>query len=394
MLLTNRFTHDARVAREARTLAEMGHDVVVHCLAGDGLPAEETRDGFRVRRHAEPAWIGRRGPLRLVPLVRWYGRYDFLARAAEGDVPNVVHGHDLETLLPASELAGRLGVPHVHDDHELGLEKLGQGIGDWVRGPKRVALELATEFLRRRGRRLESELIPLVGGLVTASPLYARVLHARYGVEPVVLLNTPERSDPAPTPLLRERAGLPPGAHVVLYQGTVTPAGGAEEAVLSTRNYPRGWHLVFLGTTWMRPRLEALARAHELTSRVHFLDPVPPAELPAWTRAATVGLCPIRAVNRGQSLSLANKIFEYLHAGLPVIASDVPGQGALVRELDAGELIPDVSADEIAVAVGRVAAVPERERIEWGERLRRVAHRSYCWEIESEKLRALYRRIV
>jgi glycosyltransferase involved in cell wall biosynthesis len=393
MLRTNRFTHDARVAREARTLAEAGHDVTVHCLAGKGLATRETDRGITIVRHTEPGWLSWTGPARLVPLLRWYGRYEFLARAAEGDRPDVVHGHDLETLLPSHRLATRLGVPHVHHDHEICWDKLGQGVADWVTGAKRVTMDAITAQLRRRGDTLERRIVPSLAGYLTASPLYADRLEERLGRRPVVLLNTPPRTDPKPEPRLRADARLPPDARVVLYQGGITPSGGAEQAIDAAVDLPEGWYLVFLGATWMRPRLEERVRERDVSERVRFLDPVPPDALPAWTRAADVGLSPIRATNPGQARSLANKLFEYLQAGLPMVVSDLPGQGAFVRDLKAGEVLPEVTPQAIANAVGRLARFPEGDLAAWGARLRKIAHERYCWEIEREKLLALYRTI-
>jgi len=394
MLLTNRYTHDARVGREARTLADLGHEVTIHCLLGDGLPEGEEHDGVWVVRHRQPEWIEATGAARLLPLARYYSRYEFLARAAERGGPDIVHGHDLETLLPAARLARRLGIPHIHDDHELCLEKLGQGVADWVTGGKRAAMDAVTAHLRRKGARLERRLIPCAAALITASPLYARELHERYGVEPVVLLNTPERTDPVPTPMLRSRAGLEDDARVVLYQGTITPSGGAEEAIDAAADFPDGWYLVFLGVTWMRSRLEARAKERGAAAKVRFLDAVPPSELPAWTRAADVGLAPIRPTNKGQALSLANKLFEYLQAELPMVVSDIPAQAELVRELDAGEILPEITPRAIAAAVARIAALPDEERRKWGARLRAVAHEKYCWEMQSPKLVAVYDRVL
>ena len=107
-------------AMAVHTESEAGHEVRVFCLAGDGLPAEGERDGYTFRRVEPPAWISWTGPRRIVPLLRWFSRFEFLARAAEAWRPDVVHGHDLEMLGPAGRLAERLGVPLVVDDHEAG----------------------------------------------------------------------------------------------------------------------------------------------------------------------------------------------------------------------------------------------------------------------------------
>jgi glycosyltransferase involved in cell wall biosynthesis len=393
MLLGNPLTHDARVQREAATLAAAGHEVTVFATDGAGLPAAEDREGYRVRRVARPEWIGWTGLRRAAPLALWYERYAFLARAVEDARPDVIHGHDLEMLLPAGALAARLAVPHVHDDHEVGLEKLPQLTPEWLAGPKRRATDLATRYLVYRGRIVERRWIPRAAAVITVSEMCGRILRDRYAVDPVILRNLPVRSDLPADPRLRERAGLPASIRVALYQGSITAACAPEACIAAAARFPPGWALIFLGTTWMRPRLEAQVRAAGLENRVRFLDPVPPAELPGFTRAADLGLTPQRILNEAERCGLANKLFEYLHAGLLVITTEGTAQANLVREADAGIVVGEPTASALADAVYALAALPEEERRRRGERLRDLARQRLCWEVEANKLTALYERV-
>jgi glycosyltransferase involved in cell wall biosynthesis len=300
----------------------------------------------------------------------------------------------LELLHSAGRLAAHLGVPLVYDDHELGLEKLGQGSETLLSGLRKRIDGVVTGELRRRGSTVESRWIPRAVAVFAGSPLYAGVLEERYRRKVTPLLNVPWRSALPPDPRLRSEAQLPPAAKVALYQGTITPGGGGQQCIHAARSFPPGWYLVFLGVTWMRDRLGALAKEAGVEDRVRFLKAVPPIELPGWTRAADIGLAPIRAVNLGQEYSLANKVFEYLHAGLPIVSSDIRGQAALVRELDAGVVLAEVTPESIASAVNLLARIPDSERRATSERLRSVAETRYCWEIESEKLVTEYQRSV
>jgi glycosyltransferase involved in cell wall biosynthesis len=384
MLLGNPFTHDARVEREARTLARLGHGVTVWCPAGEGLPAEESRDGVAVRRVPVPGWISWTGPRRVVPLLRWFSRYDFLARAAEPSRPAVVHGHDLEMLLPAASLAARLGVPFVHDDHEVGLEKLRVQTPATVRGTKRRVLDALTERLVARGEALQRSLLPEAAAVITVSDGCAAML-APYGVRPVVLRNLPAWSDLPADPRLRERAGLPSAARVALCQGTMTEATAADACVSAARHLPEGWAVVFLGATWMRPILEGQARREGVADRVRFLDRVPPAELPGFTRAADVGLTPVRVLNDSERRGLSNKLFEYLHAGIPCVTTAGTAQAEFVRENRAGEVVEGLEPRDIAAAVVRLGAVRD-----WSDRLRGLARGKYSWEVEEGRLAEVY----
>lgn len=392
MLLANPFTHDARVEREARTLVGLGHEVTVFCSAALGLPAEETRTGIRIVRCRRPAWLDWTGPLRLVPLLRYYTRYEFLARSAEAWKPDVVHGHDLEMLLPAGRLARRLGVPHVHDDHEVGVAKLPAQTPTWLRGPKRWAQDLLTMRLISRAESLQRLWFPRAAAVITVSEGCAESL-APYGAKPLVLRNVPEWRELPPDPRLRERAGLPPATRIALSQGTMTEATAPDICVSAARFLPAGWAVVFLGATWMRPLLEEQARREGVTDRVRFLDSVAHEELPGFTRAADVGLTPLRVRNAAEHYGLANKLFEYLQAGLPIVTTDGCAQGTLVRELDAGVALKNLEPMAMAEAIVALGNISEEERKRRSDRLRVLARERFCWEVESRALAEVYARV-
>ncbi|MCK6481668.1 MAG: glycosyltransferase [Planctomycetes bacterium] len=380
--------------RTAGSLAAAGHEVAAFLLPREGEPAEARRGGYAIRRVPLPDWAGWTGLRRAVVLERWFERTEPLAAAAAAWRPEAIHAVDLDTLLPGARAARRLGVPLVYEDRELCLEKLGQGTPEWIGGAKRWVLDRFTRRLEARGLALEREWIPRAAGFLTASPLYADALEERHGRRPAILLNAPRRSDLPADPGLRRAAGLGEGERIALYQGSITPSGGAQECIAAAREFPPGWTLVFLGVSWMRERLEAEARARGAEGRVRLLPPVAPDVLPGWTRAADLGLAPLRPVNRGQAFSLANKVFEYLHAGLPIVASDVAGQGPFLRALEAGILIPEVTPATVAAAVREAAAWPEAERRARGERLRAEARARWCWEVEEGKLLEVYRRVI
>jgi len=174
----------------------------------------------------------------------------------------------------------------------------------------------------------------------------------------------------------------------------MTAATAPEACVAAARHLPPGWAVVFLGTTWLRARLEALAREEGVADRVRFLDPVPPGELPGYTRAADVGLTPVRILNEAERGGLSNKLFEYLHAGLPVVTTEGTAQAEVVREEDAGVAVPAENAPgAIAAAVRALGEIPEAGRRARAERLRAAARERWCWEVEAPVLRDLYARI-
>ncbi len=171
----------------------------------------------------------------------------------------------------------------------------------------------------------------------------------------------------------------------------MTEATAPDLCISAARFLPADWAVVFLGVTWMRPQLEEQARREGVEDRVRFLDPVPPSELIGFTRAATVGLTPIRVSNRSERFALSNKLFEYMQAGLPIVTSEGTAQAEIVRELDAGAIIPwENSPESLAAATLALDQVPAEVARLRAARLRNLARERFCWEVESKVLLDVY----
>src|SRR5690606_12587088 len=121
--------------------------------------------------------------------------------------------------------------------------------------------------------------------------------------------------------------------------------------------------------------LRVHARERGVADRVHFLDPVPPADVVAELASADVGVLPLRHFG-SHEVALANKLFEYLHAGLPMVVSDCAAQEQFVRRFGLGEVHPAEDSGALAAAVrsvlvdlpvwrAAVEASPARERFTW-----------------------------
>lgn len=189
---------------------------------------------------------------------------------------------------------------------------------------------------------------------------------------------------------LRPLAGLDAGARVVLYQGGYAPGRGLEVLIQAAPSLPDGAHLVLLGDGRYRAELEQLVEAYDIGDRVHFVEAVPPAELLSVTASATVGVVPYQPVSMNNRLALPNKIFEYVAAGLPVVASDVPEMRRIVQESGAGALYDPYSPASLSEAMNRVLDESHYEAF----RTQATAYgETNCWENEQRVLIEAYRRI-
>src|SRR5699024_2428979 len=241
--------------------------------------------------------------------------------------------------------ARRLGVPHLHDCHELYLEST------TLRPYERTVLwPIEKAYLRR------ADTVVIVNRTIRDE--YER----RYGVRGTVLRNAapavPEDLRAAPMDI-RTLAGIGRDAKVVLYQGGLVPGRGLDVCVRAAAHFEDGVHLVFIGKGKSHDELTALADEAGVTDRVHFLPAVEPGELPAYTVAADVGLIPYQPVSRNNEYALPNKAFEYTGAGIPFVASDLAELRRIAETAGCGEVYDPYDPRQLAAAV-RTVLDPER----------------------------------
>ncbi|HEX7071121.1 MAG TPA: glycosyltransferase family 4 protein, partial [Rhodothermales bacterium] len=173
-------------------------------------------------------------------------------------------------------------------------------------------------------------------------------LASRYGIsKPLVLPNVSATRRATPSGRLRSRASLPEGIPLVLYQGYLKPGRGCAPLLAAARRVDE-CAVVFLGEGALKKELQRSVADYGLEARVRFVDMAQPDELLALTADADVGVCLIEPLTESLRLSLPNKLFEYLAAGVPVLASPLPEIERIVRGYDVG-LTAD-PGDPVAVA--------------------------------------------
>ncbi len=410
ILLGNTGEHNSRVMRMAATLVGAGCEVVIVARSGPGLPDLEERGGARIVRLAPP-----RGP-RWLPAPRLPGaaprgaaartariltegpgriaqgiRYLLLARSWADTIARVVPAADawqadgLVMLPVALRLRSRRGGRVIYDSLEIHVES-----GRFARLPG--------PWKRLLGRR-EAGWARSANAVVTVSPQYADVIGPRLGVDPAIVMNCPPRPDGAsgepdasPPHRFHDLLGLPADARVVLYHGYVFPHRGIEVLFDAIGLVPDA-HLVVMG---FGPEFDgycARATAHPSAGRIHVIPGVAPEELLSWVASADVAAMPIEGSTLNHRLTTPNKLFEAMSAGVPVVASDLPGMAAILAETGAGVTCDPTRPDDVARAIRSILDLPDAERRAMGERGRAAARDRYNWERQAQEYLGVYRRL-
>jgi glycosyltransferase involved in cell wall biosynthesis len=375
MLVRNPYTHDSRVEKEARTLVRAGHRVTIVADADAGLPARESRDGAEIHR------VARRGPP--IPGVRFVMHEWRLARRLAALRPTVLHAHDTNALVPVALAARRLRIGYVYDAHDL-----------WLGRPRRGRGRLYFHLSQLYHRLVERVLVPRAAAALTVSSPIAGHLRRRYRL-PVVHL-VPNYPDlPTSSSGRRELRDLPGGEAIdpdralVLYLGGLMGGRGLEQLVDAIGLMP-DVQLAMLGSGAEEEPLRA--RAAALGASVVVLAPVPPDLVEAYAASADVGVSPIVPSCLNYRYSLPNKLFQYMAAGIPVVASDFRQVREVVRGSGSGLTVDTTRPESIAIGIRRVLADPA-EAAAMGGRGRAAVRDRYHWARAAAVLLEVYERI-
>lgn len=358
--VTNDLATDQRVHRTCMVLRELGYDVTLVGRRLKGSPP--VKRSYRTRRMR---LAFNNGPL-------FYAEYNLsLFLSAPFRKVHLVVANDLDTL-PACRLIALLGGGTlVYDAHEYFTE-----VPELVERP----------LVRGVWRALEQLLLPTARLVITVNESIARAYRERYRREVQVVRNIPLQRDPGP---LRSRAelGLPFEKLILVLQGAgINIHRGAEEAVLAMKELD-GCLLLLIGGGDAWPVLQRMVKEHGLQDRVRLIDRLPYEEMMQYTRNADLGLTLDRDTNLNYRFSLPNKVFDYLHAGIPVLATDLPEVAAIVRGHDAGVVI---ARPDPAVIVHAVRALlRDLDRRAALRRNATFAARSLDGNVEKEKLKSL-----
>jgi glycosyltransferase involved in cell wall biosynthesis len=357
---------DVRVfVKECLTLANAGYQVVLVAAGGE----ERVVDGVQIRAVPKP-----KSRLERVTKTAW-----MVYRVALREKSDVYHFHDPE-LIPIGLLLGLKGKRVVYDVHEDVPRQIFSKhyIPKWLRGFVGGAVELMEIFTARR-----------LSALVTATPyISSRFEHLNPCV--VTVQNFPLLNE-----LASKTTGLPweRRERAVAYVGGMTVPRGIREMVtafsLLPEHYAAELHLAGSYTPGILHEELVKLPGWERVQELGFLDRDGVRQALGKVRAGLVLFHP----EPNHINAYPNKMFEYMAAGIPVVASDFSLWREIVESAGSGLLVDPLDPRAIADAVRYLLDNP-KEAEEMGRNGRRAVEERYNWGSEERKLLNLYEELL
>jgi glycosyltransferase involved in cell wall biosynthesis len=275
---------------------------------------------------------------------------------------HVYVSNDLDTLLVGVLCAGasrRL----IYDAHELYPDQF-------------VGMQTVPSIMIAVFRIMESVLLKRVDTVITVNEFISAELETRYDIrKPEVVLNVPKKQQTIQVPRSRRHEHK-----IALYQGRYERTRGLENVVRACGFLLGDITLVLRGYGQIETELREIAKAF---GNCRFEAPVLPSQLVWAASNADVGIVPYVPVNTNNYYASPNKLFEYVQAGLPVVASDLPFLRKIVVENKIGCLFNPRNPKSIADAIN---VVTRDENLQVMKANVRKTQDQYCWDQEQKKL--------
>lgn len=236
---------------------------------------------------------------------------------------------------------------------------------------------------------LERRLINTPALSVACEPNRARVMVEKYGAKqmPMVVQNVPPFEESRRTTRIQDwlaERGVQ-ADKIVYYMGELKKARCTDEFIEAAKTFRPGIVLFFIGPIGHGYDPHAKIAECGVSDRVFVHPPVHPSEVMDFAYSAHLGLQTQLDDGLNHLYCAPIKLFQYLMAGLPVIASNFPGMIDVVEKNDVGVCVDPLDSAAIAEAINRVLA-DEATWQRMHQNALRVAREMYCYELEGAKL--------
>jgi glycosyltransferase involved in cell wall biosynthesis len=272
--------------------------------------------------------------------------------------------NDLDTL-PACFFASRIkSTDLVYDSHELFSE------GPELQGRK---------FVQGFWRKLEDFFLPKVKKAYTVSQSIVEFYDDKYQNRMGLIRNIPLKNDIFEV----DEVSFPTTKRTILYQGVLNPGRGLKPMIKALK-FIDNLDLIIIGYGKVEKELKAFVLEEKMHERVHFLGRISRDKIFNYTKKATLGMVLEEPLGLSFKYSLPNKLFDYIHAEIPIVAGNLPEITRIIKEHKVGVIIDDYSPEKIALAIKNL--LNDEALLSEIKVNQQKAKEILCWEKESKKL--------
>jgi glycosyltransferase involved in cell wall biosynthesis len=294
--------------------------------------------------------------------------------------------NDLPTLNPGLKISKKLGAKLVYDSHEIYLETLNQFFPRNSRGIKKALFNLNINLMRLIGRNFNKRVLPQVNTFITVNESLREYFTQKYCIQSSrVIMNLPElkKSDIGTNIIdYRSKFSWDKESIILIYQGALNEGRGLHLLMGLMNNIDDKFKLIVLGNGPLKQSLKDLLTPSN--QQVKFIDTVPIKKLSDYTRGADIGINLLEDFNLSKKLASPNKLFEYIHAQIPVICSNTIENSKVLQNYKIGLLTENnlTSITEAIIGLSRKSKITFKDEMNGAIKL-------YNWDRQESEISSI-----
>ena len=361
----NDLVTDNRVNKSCMALIECGYDVtLVGRKLSNSLPI--------------PNWTFKTIRLKMIfkkgPLFYFFFnlRLFFVGLINKTDL---FYANDLDTLAPMFLLSKLKKKPLIYDSHELFCE----------------VPELKSSRIKKSiWQKLEGYIIPKLQTCITVNVSIAKIYEAKYNV-PFYIIRNISDFDQTFIPKSRVQLSLPEDKKIILLQGAGINVDRGAEELIDAMEFVQNAVLYIIGSgdVWENLKQKVLFNKN-IQNKVVLINKLPKSELINYTFNADIGLSIDKNTNLNYLYSLPNKIFDYIQAEIPILASRLPEIENIILQYKIGDFIDDHNPKTIA---NKLNEMLYSQQLSSYKKYLAIAKKEITWKSEKEKLLTIIKNI-
>ncbi|MCK4996118.1 MAG: glycosyltransferase [Thermoplasmatales archaeon] len=367
MLLSNSFARDPRVHIEAVSLVKAGHKVTVLAWDKEGdSPATEVRDGINIVRTYNT------GFMKLLPYeifrmhIWWRQGYKDALNLHKKQHFDVVHCKDFDSLPIGVKLKKKLGIKLIFDAHEI-----------WGYMIERELPRFWANYYKKK----EVKLALYADGFIIAEDKYEDYFKQFYKKDFTPILNCKH--------LITKEYIPPKGDFTLLFIGRLSEPRFVIELAEVVKELD-GVKCI-IGGVGKAKYVETLKQKCNQAKNIDFIGPVSPDKVIPMTQKSHVVVCMIDPNVINNKIATANKQFEAMVTGRPIICTKGTRSGEITEQEKCGPVV-EYTKEALKESIIKLRDNPKLCE-DLGKNALKAAINKYNWEIEEKKLIKLYEKM-
>lgn len=386
ILLNNSVYNDTRVIKIINTISVLSR---VHLFYINGN-IEEDKKLFDENVTLYPVWRDKTLMVKILRHSFFCFEFNFMKKLILDQKINYdyIWANDLPTLYPAFQIAKKINSKLIYDSHEIYTETINQFFPRDCKGIKRIVIKLIIGFMRKHGKRIERKIIPRTNTFITVNLSLLEYFKSQTHVpNGIVVMNLPHLKDFDNDPDkvdFRKQFEWKQTDTILIYQGFLNEGRGLTLLINSIKLTKAHFKLIIIGNGTLKESLEKQVKESELNEQIKFFDFVPFYKLQNYTKGADIGINFLEDFNLSKKLASPNKLFEYIHAGIPVLCSDTVENKRILDQFNIGILVNN-TAEAISLKLNDFSEMNVQEKNKFKLELTK-AKKVFCWENQIETI--------